>query len=150
MVSVRRKRTGKEVAGGLYLNASMSEPRDCDGGREEGRGGYIHILIRSGIQAINIKVPYKAQSSTALWHSPSLSFFFSWSAPWGPWHAIASFKMQIRPGGVNHSGPNYSNYPPSSRPPWLSHPRLSPIFLTVFSKAYPLRYLDVKFEKSGI
>lgn len=27
------------------LSMSMSEPRDCDGGREEGKGGYIHILI---------------------------------------------------------------------------------------------------------
>jgi len=61
--------------------------------------------------------------------------------------------MQIRPDGVNHSGPNYSNYPSPFPllplvPLGLSHsfpsfhPRFSPIFLTALSKAYPFERLS--------
>lgn len=102
---------------------------------------YIYIHVYSvWIYAINIKVPYKTQSSAALLgrHTGGL------------WHAIASFKMQIRPCGVNHSGPNYSNYPPPIPP---VHPFCSLLLRRALESSpgllvcSPLRYIRAGEKK---
>lgn len=100
---------------------------------------YIHVYS-VWIYAINIKVPYKTQSSAALLgrHTGGL------------WHAIASFKMQIRPCGVNHSGPNYSNYPPPIPP---VHPFCSLLLRRALESSpgllvcSPLRYIRAGEKK---